>query len=395
MTTAIIVTLCILILISYAFDLSSKHTKIPSVILLLALGWGVHQLISFFEITGVPDLDPLLPILGTVGLILIVLEGSLELEINKSKKNVLIKSALSALIPIIVLFLIIGYAFHMMSDASLKDSYIHAIPFCIISSAVAIPSVNYLSKKNKEFVIYESSMSDIFGVIIFNFFTVNEIINFTAGGHFLLQLISILLISFGASIGLALLIKNIDHHVKFIPIIMIVILIYTVSKVYHLPSLIFILIFGLWLNNLEELKNFSFIKKLAPEKLETEVQRFREVVVEIAFLVRTMFFLLFGFLIDASSLLDPNGLLIAFGIIIVIYLVRYIQLKLGKMEVSPLLYIAPRGLITILLFISIPVTQQLSFVNESLIIQVILISALIMMGGIMFNKKNLQQNEQA
>ncbi len=393
MTTAIIVTLCILILISYAFDLSSKHTKIPSVILLLALGWGVHQLISFFEITSVPDLDPLLPILGTVGLILIVLEGSLELEINKSKKSVLTKSSLSAILPIIVLFLLIGFAFHKMSDASLKDSFINAIPFCIISSAVAIPSVRYLSKENKEFVIYESSMSDIFGVIIFNFFTVNEIINITAGGHFLFQIVSILLISFGASIGLALLIKNIDHHVKFIPIIMIVILIYTVSKIYHLPSLIFILIFGLWLNNLEELKNFSFIKKLAPEKLETEVQRFREVVVEIAFLVRTMFFLLFGFLIDASTLLDPNGLLIAIGIVFVIYLVRFIQLKIGKMDIQPLLFIAPRGLITILLFISIPVSKQLPFVNESLIIQVILLSALIMMAGIM-SSKTLIQNEE-
>ena len=191
----------------------------------------------------------------------------------------------------------------------------------------------------------------------------------------------------------ALLIKNIDHHVKFIPIIMIVILIYTVSKIYHLPSLIFILIFGLWLNNLEELKNFSFIKKLAPEKLETEVQRFREVVVEIAFLVRTMFFLLFGFLIDASTLLDPNGLLIAIGIVFVIYLVRFIQLKIGKMDIQPLLFIAPRGLITILLFISIPVSKQLPFVNESLIIQVILLSALIMMAGIM-SSKTLIQNEE-
>lgn len=395
MTTAIIVTLCILILISYAFDLTSKHTKIPSVILLLALGWAVNQLITFIGIPGMPDLEPLLPILGTVGLILIVLEGSLELELNKSKKSVLVKSALSALISIIVLFLIIGYVFHKMSDASLKDSLIHAIPFCIISSAVAIPSVLNLSKSNKEFVIYESSMSDIFGVIMFNFFTLNELIDIAAGGNFLLQIVSILLISFAASIGLALLIKNIDHHVKYIPIIMILILIYTVSKIYHLPSLIFILIFGLWLNNLEELKNFSFIKRLAPEKLETEVQRFREVVVEIAFLVRTMFFLLFGFLIDASTLLNPNGLLIAIGIIIVVYLVRYIQLKIGKMEISPLLYIAPRGLITILLYISIPVSGQLPFVNQSLIIQVILLSSIIMMAGIMLNKKKSSENELA
>ena len=106
-----------------------------------------------------------------------------------------------------------------------------------------------------------------------------------------------------------------------------------------------------------------------------------------------MFFLLFGFLIDASTLLDPNGLLIAIGIVFVIYLVRFIQLKIGKMDIQPLLFIAPRGLITILLFISIPVSKQLPFVNESLIIQVILLSALIMMAGII-SSKTLIQNEE-
>lgn len=84
MTTSIIITLCILILLAYLFDLSSAKTRIPSVILLLILGWVIKQLTVFFNVV-VPDLSSLLPILGTVGLILIVLEGSLELELDKSK----------------------------------------------------------------------------------------------------------------------------------------------------------------------------------------------------------------------------------------------------------------------------------------------------------------------
>lgn len=84
MTAVIIITFCILLLVAYAFDLTSSKTKVPSVILLLVLGWLVKQLTVWFDIE-IHDLTPILPILGTIGLILIVLEGSLELELNKSK----------------------------------------------------------------------------------------------------------------------------------------------------------------------------------------------------------------------------------------------------------------------------------------------------------------------
>lgn len=84
MTTAIIITVCTMLLLAYVFDISSPFTKIPSVILLLILEWVARQATFLFQIS-VPDLNPLLPILGTVGLILIVLDGSLELELDKSR----------------------------------------------------------------------------------------------------------------------------------------------------------------------------------------------------------------------------------------------------------------------------------------------------------------------
>ena len=51
--------------------ISSLLEKIPSVILLLLLGWGVRQLTDLFSIE-IPDLNALLPAFGTIGLILIV-----------------------------------------------------------------------------------------------------------------------------------------------------------------------------------------------------------------------------------------------------------------------------------------------------------------------------------
>lgn len=387
MTTTIIITICLLLLLAYIFDISSALTKIPSVILLLLLGWLVKQTVELFSI-HIPDLNPLLPILGTIGLILIVLEGSLELELNKSKLAVIKKSSLNALIPMFALAFLFAFAFQFISQASYKIALVNAIPFCVISSAIAIPSVRNLSEFNKEFIIYESSLSDIFGVLFFNFIALNEIINTQSFGNFSLQLLLIIVISFIAVLGLSFLLSRIKHHITFTPIILIVILIYAVSKVYHLPGLIFILVFGLFLGNLDELKRFNWIEKLRPEKLDKEVKKFKEITTEATFLIRALFFLLFGFLMEAKEILNPETIPWATGIVLSIILVRWIALKFSKLPSSPLLFVAPRGLITILLFLAILPEQSISIVNKSLIIQSIILSVLVMMLGLMTAKKN-------
>ncbi|MDP5009971.1 MAG: cation:proton antiporter [Crocinitomicaceae bacterium] len=385
METTIIITLCVLLLIAYMFDLTASLTKIPSVILLLLLGWSVKQGGIWFGFQ-LPDLYPVLPILGTIGLILIVLEGSLELEFNKSKFALIRKSFVGALISMVALAFLLAFAFSYFGHFDFKDSLTNAIPFCVISSAIAIPSVRNLSSYNKEFVIYESSLSDILGVLLFNFLALNEIIDAHAFGNFTLQLLIISLISLVATIGLSFLLSKIEHHIKFIPIILLIVLIYAVSKIYHLPALIFILLFGLAIGNLEELKRFKWIERFKPEVLNKEVTKFKELTVEVAFAVRALFFLLFGYLIETSEVLNPNTFFWAIGIVSAIVLFRFIQLKISKLPLQPLLFVAPRGLITILLFLSIEPSHTLSIVNNSLIIQVIILTALLMMVGLMTNK---------
>lgn len=385
MTIAIIITICALLLLAYVFDLTSARTKIPSVILLLLSGWLVRQLFNFLEIR-IPDLTPVLPVFGTVGLVLIVLEGSLELELNKSKLPLISKSLFASLIPILVLAFILSFLFRHFSQASFKMSLINAIPLCIISSSIAIPSVKSLETHTKEFVIYESSLSDIFGVLFFNLIALNDNFGIHSLGHFVLQLLIIVVVSFIATIGLAFLLNKIDHHIKFAPIILLTILIYAVSKVYHLPGLVFILLFGLFLGNIDEMKQFKWIEKLNPANLNKEVHKFKELTVEGAFLIRALFFLLFGFLMETSEIFNPDTLFWAIGIVAAIFIIRAVVLKFSRLPLSPLLFIAPRGLITILLFLSIKPTQNIALVNKSLIIQVIILSALIMMIGLLTNK---------
>lgn len=390
MTTTIIISFCLLLLLAYVFDLSASKTKIPSVILLLLLGWTVKQFTLLFGF-HLPDISGLLPVLGTVGLVLIVLEGSLDLELSGSKFGLIRKSLFGALFPMIALAALLAFSFCYFGQYSLKDSLLNAIPFCVISSAIAIPSVRYLLPQHKEFVIYESSLSDIFGVLIFNFHALNEIIDAASFGNFALQLLIITLVSFLATIGLSFLLSKIDHHIKFVPIVLLVVLIYSVSKLFHLPGLIFILLFGLTIGNLDELKRFKWIEKFKPEELNQEVIKFKELITEGAFLVRALFFLLFGYLIESNEVLNADSLIWSLGIVFSIFLLRAIQLKLSKLPLNPLLFVAPRGLITILLFLSIDSANKISLVNNSLIIQVVVLSALVMMFGLMANKSKTKE----
>ncbi|MBK7132847.1 MAG: cation:proton antiporter [Bacteroidales bacterium] len=381
MQNAIIITICSLLLLAYFFDLSSAFTKIPSVILLLILGMLVKAGTSYLPLR-MPDLNPVLPILGTIGLILIVLEGSLELELNRSKAGVIRKTFLVALIPILVMSSVLAFIFHTYYAVPFRTGLVNSLPFCVISSAIAIPSVRNLLLHDREFVIYESSFSDILGVLIFNFIVLNEIFDFKTFGFFIFQIAIIVLISFVSVLVLAFLLSRIRNHITYTPIILSIILIYAITKYFHLPGLVFIMVFGLFLGNFESFKRYPWIDKLRPEKLDKEVIKFKEITIEATFLVRSLFFLLFGFLIEPREIIDIYTLPWAAGIVALILLIRYITLKVTGLPVYPLQFIAPRGLITILLFISILPELSIPGVNNSLVIQTVLISVFVMMAGL-------------
>lgn len=389
MTT--IITISVLLILAYIFDISSKKTKIPAVFLLLVLGWTVKQISDRLDLV-IPNLNQILPVLGTMGLILIVLEGSLELELNRSNLKLLGKTILISLISIILFSVAFAFVIQYYAKTDLTTGLTNAIPFAVISSAIAIPSVKSLAVVNREFVTYESSFSDIFGVIIFNFFTLNDQINITGVGQLFEGVFIVSLISILATVILIFLLGKITHHVKFLPIIIVIVLIFTILKIYHLPSLVFILLFGLLLSNFDKLRRNRLIAKLGNLSIKQEIHKFKEFTTEVAFLIRSLFFILFGFLINTSELINSETFLWAIAICLGIFIIRYLLFKLFKVNMNPLLFIAPRGLITILLFLSIPIGKELDFINKSLVIQVVILSTIVMMFGLIKHRNGSTNN---
>lgn len=384
---AILIIFCICLLLAYTFEFTSKKTRIPSVLLLLLVGFIIRLASQWSGIT-IPDFSNSLPVLGTLGLILIVLEGALELEFKQKNIPVIRKAFVSAFFSFILGSVISTLFFIFLSEDNFHKCLLNSIPISIISSAIAIPASKLLKPEHREFVIYESSLSDIIGVIFFNFILAHSVLRFEAISLFFGQIILVIILSAIATIGMAYLLKRIDHDIKFLPLIVLIVLIYAISKELHLPGLIFIMILGIFLGNLDEFKKLQWINSLDPDALDDEVKKFKELTTEFTFLIRSLFFLIFGFLIEIKDLIDLNSLLIALFCISLIFTLRWGQLSAINLPLKPLVYIAPRGLISILLYLTIPSEMLLPFVNKALLLQIIVVSSFAMMYGLISDKKS-------
>ncbi|MFD2583735.1 cation:proton antiporter [Pedobacter vanadiisoli] len=387
-TYTILIILSGLVIFSYLFDLVASKTKVPSVLLLLLLGIGLRLLVDNLKIQTFNFLS-ILPTLGTVGLILIVFEGSLELKYDRHKNKVIRSAFFSALSILVGTIVIITSIIYQITHHDLYTCIANAIPFSVISSAIAIPSAAALNTNDKEFVIYESSFSDILGIIIFNFAITNHSINTSAFIGLALSTFLILLLSAIACVVLLYVMGRLVHHIKFFLIIAILILVYAIGQSYHLSSLVLILSTGLFLNNADAIENAWFRGIFLYKNLTADLSQLYQLSAESAFILRTFFFVIFGFTMNINSLNDKIILANGFFILISIYIIRVLFLKIFKKEnLSPILYIAPRGLISILLYFNLPASLKMPEVGTPFLFLVVLGSSIVMTLGITLSKRN-------
>lgn len=328
--------------------------------------------------------------MGTLGLVLIVLEGSMDLTLRKNKTRLItgsLFSSISLLLIFVVAFTCIAVYFFQYD---IKTSLINIIPIAIISSAVAIPSAVDLSTDDKAFVTYESSLSDIIGILFFNLIYFSDGNVFSGVFIFFTELIVMLIFSVLFSAGLAILLHKINHNVKYVIIMTAIILVYALAKLFHLPSLLVVLIFGVVMNNNALFKNILPAQIINFEEFNTDLNSFKNIVTELTFVIRSFFFILFGFYTSISDLMSLKNLLIALIIAASIFISRALFFKIAlRVPLNPLLFFAPRGLVTILLFLSIPATMLLPLMNVGVVTQVIFITILVMTFGSMFFKKKV------
>jgi len=167
----------------------------------------------------------------------------------------------------------------------------------------------------------------------------------------------------------------------------VLLLFYSLGKTQHLSSLLMILIFGLLIANMK-LFFFGPLKKYLNYKEAHHIYEGLHVItMETAFVVRTFFFVIFGITIVLSSLFNLEVAFISGLIILSIYIIRYIILRvfIGQ-DIIPQLFIAPRGLITILLFYDIPKEAEVAGFEPGILLYTIIGTSLIMTAAMIYDK---------
>lgn len=380
----LVISASVILILSYFFGEVSRKTNIPSVIMLLALGIVLRQiLLSTYG--AVINFMHLLELLGIVGLIMIVLEAALDLDLCKEKLPMLLKAVWISLISLFASAFAVAAIFIGLLNTDLLNALIYAIPLSIMSSAIVIPSVTNLSKNKKEFMIYESAFSDILGIMFF--FMLIQSADAQSTGHIIgkisLNLILTLLLSVVASYGLIYVFHKLKSNIRLFLLIAVLILLYALGKMLHLSSLIIILAFGLILNNRWIFFKGKIKAYINDDSIKDVHKQLRMVTIESSFVVRTFFFVIFGLTISLSSLLNLKILLVSLLIILFLYGVRWAVVRLFIRQNYLLEWsIAPRGLITILLFFNIPQEFTIAEFQSEILLVVIIVSSLIMTAGI-------------
>jgi hypothetical protein len=387
----LIIEASVIIILSFFFGEVSRRTNIPSVLLLIILGVFIKFGLDYIGF-GNLDFFPILRILGIVGLIMIVLEAALELKLERDKYPAIGRALLVAALGLFAsTWAAAELLLYFIDGMTTESAWLYATPLSILSSAIIIPSVTGLKGDKREFHIYESTFSDIMGIMLFYFLTsqlppaesasdgLEAVQHHASGLDYLGNIVITILASLIASYAIVLIFQNLRSHVKLFLLIAVLLLLYGIGKRYHLSALIIILVFGLMIANMKLFFQGPLRKWLNYKRALEIYEGLHVVTVETAFVVRTFFFVIFGITIVLESLLSVDVAIVSLLIIASIYLIRFVILRIfvGS-DLLPQLFVAPRGLITILLFYNIPEQVQVATFEPGILLFIIIATSLIM-----------------
>lgn len=390
-TEEILIVICSLVVLSYLFLIISRYIRVPSILLLLFAGIGFRAIADLYQWDFFFS-EQLIESLGVVGLIMIVLEAGLDLKVRRDKLKLIRDSFFSALFIFVFSTVLLTIILNYWLSEPFNKCLVYAIPLSIMSSSIVIPSINPLSVQKKEFLVYEASFSDIIGILVFNYFTAGDVLQWRSIGMFGINIGLSIVLSVLLSFLLLLILAKTRLNIKFFLIFSLLILIYAGGKILHLPSLLIILSFGLLINNWEKLKWKKILYYFPYDQVERLRHLLHSVTAETSFLIRTFFFFLFGFSISLKFLSEIEVIMVGSLIVTALFIVRVLYLQFFvRTNLFPETFFIPRGLITIVLFYKIPAHLKLNNFNDGILFYIILTTTIIMALGMIFYKKKPDQ----
>jgi cell volume regulation protein A len=306
---------------SYLF----RKTGVPDMLFLVFLGVLFGPILGFIKLEVIA---PLAPYLAVLALIIILLDGGMNLKLQRlvsESPRAAVLAILSFLLSVILIAFITRDALHFKwTEGLLVGSILGGSSSIVV---VSLASKLKISDKGATTLVIESAISDILCVIA----TLTMIDVITSGLPALNALLRVVTSHFttGAVFGLILgliwlgiLSRMKDEPYRYMLTLAVLFLTYLISEYLGGSGALSVLVFGVILGNEEGISNLLH-RKDRPIVMD---ESFRRLESEFAFLIKTFFFVYLGLIVHF-----PNITLVTIGIIISIFLlvVRYPSVRIA------------------------------------------------------------------
>ena len=352
-----------LITLAFVANQLFKRTRVPDVIVLMVTGLVLGPLLGM--VSG-REFQAITHALGTLAVILILFEGGLELELKAMLRHFpgsLLLSFLAYVFSLAVIALVMRWSMGISAIAALT---VGAVLGCT-SSSITLPVLQQIeaSTPARVTMILDASLSDTFAIL-----TVGILLDLGHGNgpiatRLVGQLLFVAFISFLLAVLVAFvwayLLPKVPDQRFWNPLTLaVVLLLYAAAEHIGVSGLITVFFFGIFLANarrpeLDVVKD-SLGLEFAGEQHHTQVLTFHA---ELSFLVRTFFFVLLGAVVEFGELV--RYLPQAVGVLGAVILARALAVRasswswkgLHALERELILWIMPRGLITVVLALQV------------------------------------------
>ena len=371
-----------------------RLTRVPDVIALLAVGLLLGPVFGWLQPA---PLRPITDTLGTLALILILFEGGLDLNLRDTLRH----------FPGGVLMAVLGYALSVALVAlvvwgrhrfALVPALLVGAVLGCTSSSIVLPVLQQMGIRDplRVILLIDSSLGDVLAVT-----TVSVLLDFgTNSGPFVGGFLGKVTLKMIASLVASILAGMLWTRV--LPLISeerfwqsvtfsVVLLLYASTEAFGHNGLLAVLAFGLTLANVRRidprLLGIFFAVQPSGKEHHVELLAFYS---EVAFLVRTFFFVLLGVVVDVRGLKGHVWLTV--GSLAALVIARAVAVKASQWswgEVAPrdretALWVFPRGLITAVLAIQVLNARgsQFDFLPALAFATIVVTNVLVILGSI-------------
>ncbi|UCH42150.1 MAG: cation:proton antiporter [Dehalococcoidales bacterium] len=361
---SVILFVGVLIFLAHLFTSIFSRTRIPDVILLIAIGICIGPVLG---LTSPLNFGQVGPVFTTITLIVILFEGGIALKLGILRVTLAGAMKLAPINFFLTMAVTAGFAL-WLTDLELLPAFILGAIVGSTSETVVIPLINQLRirEETRTLLSVESSVNDVLSIVI----TVTLIEAYQLGEFSIVSISGDLIAAFlvaivfgvvGAFIWSILLnrIRAIKNAMFTTPAFVFVI--FGITETMGFSGAIAALAFGVTIGNIESI-SFPIFKPSPPNEpvglSETEKVFFGEV----AFLLKTFFFVYLGISLELIS-----GWLITVGLIlaVVAFALRIPAVRLSisksvpKKDASIISVMVPKGLAAVVLA-SIPLQLEIA-----------------------------------